>query len=144
MKKTRTRTGARAKVTRGAAASLQTKAFELSMAAPQVVAQRLTRMGQAGLRPTSADHREMRNMVNEKVVAFQQSWLAMQSTVIEQQARTFQSLLLGAFRGPMGLAQAMHHSTVAASSHLTQVLQAGISPVHARAMANARRLSRNR
>jgi hypothetical protein len=57
--------------------NLATKSWELSLAAPQVVAQRVTRMMTAGPNPSARDQQEFMRMGNEKVVAFYESWMAM-------------------------------------------------------------------
>lgn len=59
------------------AQSLAAKSLELSWAAPQVVAQRVSRMMTAGPSPSARDQQEFYRMGNEKVVAFYESWMGM-------------------------------------------------------------------
>ena len=59
--------------------NLATKSLELSLAAPQVVAQRVTRMMTAGPNPSARDQQEFMRMGNEKVIAFYESWVGMWS-----------------------------------------------------------------
>ncbi len=59
------------------AALVARQATDLAVAAPQVVAHRLTRMAMAGANPSARDRREFTRMVSEKQTAFQQSWAAM-------------------------------------------------------------------
>jgi hypothetical protein len=123
---------------------LTTQAIELSMAAPQVVAQRLTRMAMAGINPSQGDHDELMLMGSEKLLAFQQSWVAMWHQAWHAQVAMAESLT----RGSLALASGndahddhpaqwlMQMPTAAA-----KVLSAGLAPVHGQEMANARRLS---
>jgi hypothetical protein len=103
--------------------------MELGIAAPQVVAARLTRMALAGPQPSARDQREFKGMVAEKQQAFTQSWLAMWAETARQQ----QQLWLAAWRGPQALARQLDRSPQA-------VLAEGLAPVHRKATANARRL----
>src|SRR4051812_44038495 len=57
--------------------SLAYKQLELAFAVPAVVAHRVTRMAQAGARPSRADQREFHRMWSEKVIASGESWNAM-------------------------------------------------------------------
>jgi hypothetical protein len=100
---------------------------ELSVAAPQVVAHRLTRLALAGPLPNARDRREFYTMGQEKLHAFWQSWFAMGWAMAEAMQQSWLALLQGA-RVPL------------LDAH--QVLSRGIAPVHRRATANARRLAR--
>ncbi len=123
------------------AQTLAQKSLELSIAAPQVVAQRLARMALAGARPSARDQKEFLGMGVEKVVAFQQSWVAMWSQLARAQAEAVASLYMAPLRGSRRAAG----SAVSRANHTAaQVLAAGIAPVHAKAVANAKRLSRKR
>jgi hypothetical protein len=97
---------------RTSAQRLATQAMELTLATPQVMAHRLTRMAMAGPLPSARDQREFNLMGQEKVQAFQQSWAAM---------------WMQALATPMQPAK---------------VLAAGMAPVHTKAVANARRLGK--
>lgn len=112
------------------------------MATPQVMAHRLTRLARSGGQPSAADQREWFGMFNEKWVAFNQSWAAMYTLAVSQQHRLFRQLLAGAGRGPLGVARALQHSSAEVSADVTRMLHSGLAPIHAKAMANARRLSR--
>lgn len=57
--------------------SLVSKAAELAFAAPQVVAQRVTRMAIAGPSVSEHDRKEFQSMGAEKTSAFFESWNAM-------------------------------------------------------------------
>lgn len=120
---------------RSSPSTLARKSLELSLAAPQVVAHRLSRMATAGANPSARDRQEFWNMGAEKVVAFQQSWLGMASTLAQAQWRAAASMWL--LRPPASpLAEAGRVAS--------RVLSAGLTPIHAKAVANARRLSRRR
>lgn len=101
---------------------LAQQTLELSLAAPQVVAHRLTRMALAGPRPSAADSREFNLMGTEKILAFQQSWAAMWMQMWQAQFK---------------VAEAMGQATM-------KTMAAGMTPVHSKAVANARRLARKR
>jgi hypothetical protein len=119
-----------------------TQAVELACAVPQVVAHRVTRMAVAGPTPSARDRKEFQRMGTEKTAAFGESWNAM--TV--QALRANQALAASFFRacwspwlkgGPSASAVAaqMQNATLG-------VLSKGMAPVHRKAVANAKRLTR--
>jgi hypothetical protein len=115
---------------------LATQLNELAVAAPQVVAQRMMQMATAGAQPSKRDRHEMRLMGDEKLLAFQQSWVAMWTQVWHSQTALAQGMLTGRvtpWNGGHGAADAA-----------ARVLSAGIAPIHGKAVANARRLARKR
>lgn len=106
---------------------LATHTTELALAAPRVMAHRLSRMALAGTKPNARDRREFHLMAHEKVVAFWQSWMAMSWTMV----RAMQAAWLAALRGaPVPMLDP------------SALLAAGLAPVHRKATANARRLMR--
>ncbi len=107
---------------------------ELAVAAPQVVAQRVMRMAVAGAQPNARDRREMRLMGDEKLLAFQQSWMAMWVQGWQAQVALAQSVITGQLTPWAG----GHRAADAAA----RVLAAGVAPIHGKAVANARRLAR--
>ena len=96
------------------------KAAELGVAAPQVIAHRLTRMALAGHRPSARDRKEFTGMVLEKQLAFSRSWIAAWQGMFSAQAE----LAAWAWR------------------HSGAIANAAIAPIHSKATSNARRLSR--
>jgi hypothetical protein len=101
------------------------KAVQLSLIAPQVIALRSLR---------THDPREMQRMGTEKVLAFWESMNAMGLQV----ARANQEYALFAMRqwwSPWMTPWQMAHAA-------GKVLEKGLGPVHKRAAANARRLRR--
>ncbi|MBH2016656.1 MAG: hypothetical protein I8H88_09230 [Burkholderiales bacterium] len=123
---------------------LANQTLELSMAAPQVMAERLTRMAFSGLNPSQRDHDEFMLMGSEKIQAFQQSWAAMWAQAWQSQVALADSLTrsgLALVSGRPGEAgDLLLHMPGAAA----EVLSAGLAPLHGKAVANARRLSRQR
>lgn len=103
---------------------------ELAIAAPLVVAQRLTDMALAGPNPDARTRREMATMGSEKVAAFWQSWAAMGMPLWRLQMQWWQMW--------------MRHPTQLPRVNALPVLAAGLAPVHRRAVANAKRLSKRR
>jgi hypothetical protein len=127
---------------------LATKAAELSLAAPVVVAHRLARMGAHGASPSARDRRELERMTSEKVLAFYQSWAAMGMQAYANQFALVQAMSRSAMRAMLtGMAPVPAMKSVArrrARNDATRILTAGIAPVHRAAVANAKRLSRRR
>ena len=101
---------------------LAQQTLELSLAAPQVVAHRLTRMALAGHQPSAADQREFTLMGTEKMLAFHQSWAAMWLQMWQAQFKVAETMGQAAMR----------------------TMAAGLTPVHGKAVANAKRLGRRR
>ncbi|MEO7244748.1 MAG: polyhydroxyalkanoate granule-associated phasin [Rubrivivax sp.] len=119
---------------------LATQSVELAIAAPQVVAQRLTRMALAGASPSAKDRREFSQMGQEKVLAFYQSWSAMWMQACQSPWQLAHSFGRAALSGsPARAAAAAGH---AASAAATRILSAGLAPVHGKAVSNAKRLAR--
>lgn len=112
--------------------STSSKLVELGLAAPQVVAHRLTRMALAGPVLSARDRREFTGMVTEKQLAFAHSWLAMWGELVAQQQALGLSLLTGTFAG--------RHPAGSAARSLSRIVGAGMDPVHRMAVGNAKRL----
>ena len=66
-------------------ASAVRKAADIAVAAPQVIAHRVTRMALAGPLPDARDRKEFTGMVQEKQLAFAQSFLAWNTAVLRWQ-----------------------------------------------------------
>jgi hypothetical protein len=121
--------------------SLTSKMGELALAAPQVVAHRMTRMALAGAQPSARDRREFALMGKEKQVAFQESWMAMGM----QAWRVQQQMALALWQAAW--LPGLHKRAPSASqwqSAMLGVLGQGLKPVHRRAVANAKRLGRTK
>jgi hypothetical protein len=111
---------------RSSATRLSGQAFELSLAAPLVIAQRMSRMMAAGPALSARDRREFSLMGTEKVLAFQQACAAMWTQALFSQ---------------FALARSM---PTMMSREALKVMSAGLAPVHRKAVANAKRLSRRK
>ena len=108
---------------------LARQAAQLALAVPQGMAHRLTRLGLAAPLPRARDRREFHGMAQEKVHAFWQSWFAMGWAMTQGMQQAWLAMLQGA-RVPLLDAHA--------------ILSHGLTPVHRKATANARRLARTR
>lgn len=129
---------------RTSSARLATQVTELALAAPQVVAHRLTRMAQAGHTPSAADRREFEAMGAEKLAAFQESWLAIGAEAWQQQQRAALSVMRS-FMTPWTTSPTAWLPTSAqATQNSVALWGAAMRPVHRRAVANAKRLGRTR
>jgi len=133
------------------AARLRAQTAEMFFAAPQVVALRLGRMALAGPRPSAQDQREFHRMSEEKMVAFGEAWRAMTL----QGLKSIKHLAPSMMRSAWPAATLRRDAKAAPLTPLTQmaaqwegaaldILGQGIRPVHRRAVANAKRLSRTK
>jgi hypothetical protein len=138
---------------RGAAALLlATRAAELALAAPFVVATRTARLVASGTSPTAADRAEQLRMVSEKVEAFTAGWTAMAMRMHRVQVEWALAALrawLDAWRFPVSVRPPVSLAqSTAATRRLVRgwhdVANAGLAPVHRAATRNARRLSQRK
>lgn len=122
------------------------KLAELAIAAPQVIALRTARMLAAGTHPHARDRREFMRMGTEKVQVF---WESMRA-ISEQMYKTNQEWTFLAMRqwsaawmSPWSLRGLGSSATQKRLQNSTlKMIEKGLTPVHKRAAANARRLSR--
>jgi hypothetical protein len=124
--------------------AVATKAAELAIVVPQVVAHRVARMAIAGPSPSERDRREFQRMACEKVNAFQESWYAMAMQAFRANqllaASFVRAFWLPSLRGkPSANAVAAHLQGAALG-----VLDKAMAPVHRKAVANAKRLARTK
>lgn len=116
---------------------------EIAVAAPQVVAHRLTRMALSGPVLSARDRREFTGMVQEKQLAFVQGWVGAWGVLL----RLNQSLALSAMRSfwsftPLHTqARRSQQQVRAAASRMADEM---VAPVHRKAVSNARRLAKTR
>jgi len=124
--------------------SLTTKAAELAVAVPQVVAHRLTRMAIAGPTLSERDRKEFNLMVAEKKTAFAQAWQAMAT----QSVRANQTLAASFFRSIWSASPRRKPTLGRVAAQLQSaalgVFGKGLAPVHRKAVANAKRLARTK
>lgn len=127
--------------------SLMQKSTEMGMAVPQVVAHRVARMAMAGPVMSSRDRAEFELMWAEKNQAFVQSWQAMSAQALRAQqamALSWTAALFNPFAlGKKSLRSAGPSAGQAFASGMG-ILNAGLAPVHRKAVANAKRLGRTR
>ena len=125
--------------------TLHVQAAELAWAVPQVVAHRLARIAIAGAKPTPRDRKELKRMVAEKHAAFGESWQAMGLQALRSQQALATTLARAALQ-PRSRRKAA--SLFAMQLQMQQaalaVLGKGLSPVHRRAVANAKRLGKTK
>jgi hypothetical protein len=142
------------------------KSAEMSTAAAQVIAMRVGRMMAAGANPTAADRREMVRMGAEKVDAFSRAGAALaagmtpNAMAVGVRAVEAWAAMLGAgaslatagtlpqaARRQRALVNAVARHAPAArqgSKAAATIAHAVLAPVHAKATANAKRLSRRK
>jgi hypothetical protein len=124
---------------------LSQQALELSIAAPQVVARRMAQMALAGPNPSAKDQKEFKQMSNEKVTAFYQSWSAMWAQMFKSQFAIAQAITASVSTAMMGGRPLDASRTINAFTQETnKIISAGMDPVHRTAVSNARRLSRSK
>ena len=124
--------------------SLATKAAELAVAVPQVVAHRVTRMAIAGNKLSDRDRKEFDLMVNEKKTVFAEAWQAMAA----QALRANQTLATSFLRSAWSISS-RNRPTPAKMARQIQsaalgVLGKGLAPIHRKAVANAKRLAKTK
>ena len=115
--------------------STAAKLAELGLAAPQVIAHRLTRMAMAGPTISARDRKEFSGMVREKQAAVAQAWMGM----FAEGVRLQQQLALSLFTG----ATPSQH-VARAKSAASRMASTGLAPFHRKAVANAKRLERTK
>jgi hypothetical protein len=111
------------------------KLAELGVAAPQVVAHRLTRMALAGPALNARDRKEFTGMIVEKQVAFAKAWMDMFTEGVRMQQHLALSMVT--------LATPRQRSARAKTA-ASRIASAGIAPIHRKAVANAKRLARTK
>lgn len=121
---------------------LATQFAELAFAAPQVVMHRTARMARAGTSPSARDRAEFARMSNEKVLAFYESWAGMWTAGLTAQVELGAALAAAAVATATGAPSGAASAAAAASRAAHKVMGAGLSPVHRKAVANAKRLAR--
>ncbi len=137
-------------------ARLAAEAYELMLAAPQVVAHRTERLLAHGPGANASDHREFHRMGREKVDAFTEMWsqMAAQAAMTSQQAASaYMTSWLQAWQQFWHLSRpgstptrfpAMFPTPEEWQHAALDLLSKAMEPVHRRAVSNARRLRRAR
>ena len=124
--------------------SLTLKSIELSLSVPQVVAYRVAQMVSAGPKLSERDLKEFEMMVNEKHKAFAQAWSGMAMHALRANHAFTESMLRFFFR-PFSYDWPSAASAVAhAQNAVIGLLSKGLTPIHRKAVSNARRLAKTR
>jgi hypothetical protein len=115
----------------------------MAVAAPQVVAHRLTRMALAGPVLSPRDRKEFTVMVREKQLAFAQGWVGACTELfrVNQAFALSAASSLWSLKSPLSQAQA---STRQVQTAMSSVGNKFLGPVHRKAVANAKRLAKTR
>jgi hypothetical protein len=128
--------------------SLAVKTLEMSTAAAQVIALRTGRMAAHGANPNAADRREMVRMGAEKVDAFSRAGQALATGTLPLMAgMAGQAMRSGMDVFQVELTEALMRSapgTTQGANAGARLAHRALAPVHAKATANAKRLSRKR
>ena len=123
-------------------ASAASKAADIAVAAPQVIAHRVTRMALAGPLPDARDRKEFTGMVQEKQLAFAQSFMAWNTEILRWQMQ-WQMQMFGAMVS--GNWQSMANRMLSPQPLMAAAERAtakAMEPVRRKAVANAKRLSK--
>lgn len=123
---------------------------QISLAAPQVIAIRLMRMGSAGANPSRRDQNEFTRMWTEKPTAFGHAWWDMwQEACMQQQRWYMQAFQLWSQLLTTGKPVSEENMKRFWTQWARQQANAGLSignrglgPVRRRAVSNARRLAK--
>jgi hypothetical protein len=141
-----------------------TKMAELAMAVPQVIATRTASMLAAGAHPNVAQRAEFSRMYSEKVQAFWESMFAMGAQAARSNQENARRAAvqwwwlwtrpwwLTLIRPTMNAVASSTHARAVMSGPsgnqrkraMAKLVAAGLGPIHKRATANARRLTRTR
>jgi hypothetical protein len=119
---------------------LAEQALGLSLAVPQVVAHRVSRMAAASTPLSARDRREFTLMGAEKMAAFYESWAAMGQATLRAQQAMLQSMWRSAALMPIGLARpgSLLPTPAALTAHAMAVAAKGLAPVHRRQAVSSR------
>jgi len=124
--------------------SLTVKSMELARSVPQVVGHRITRMSLAASALSERDRKEFQMMVTEKPAAFMQSWTDM-AMYAWRAHQAFTASTLQFFIMPFSYRKLWAASTAAqVHNAAVGVLDKGLTPIHRKAVLNARRLGKTK
>jgi len=115
---------------------------ETAVAAPLVVAHRLTRMMTAGATPSASDRREFQRMGEEKIAAFGESWNAMAWEMLRSNQNLALALMTPWWGVKFGDWSMYLRPLEAWQNSSITVVGKGITPVHRQAVANSKRLGK--
>ena len=118
--------------------SAVSKVADIAVAAPQVIAHRVTRMALAGPVPDARDRKEFATMVLEKQWAFAQSCVAWNTAVLSWQMQWLRACMSGNYAGALSRMFTPLPLAAAGEKAMAQALE----PVRRKAVANAKRLAK--
>lgn len=124
--------------------ALATKAVELAIAVPQVVAHRVARMAIAGPTLSERDRKEFNLMVVEKRTAFAQAFQAMATQTVRANQALAASFLRSMWSPNFWGKPAVRKAATQVQGAALGILGKGMAPVHRKAVANTKRLARTR
>jgi hypothetical protein len=127
---------------------LAVRTNEMLTASAFVINHRTDRMRKAGLTPSGPDLREFTRMVTEKNEAAVESAWAMSSAMLKMQtdmaAQAWKQMLAVPSLTPQHRAGSALQQAGKVAKSLSDAAKAGLAPVHSRAVANKKRLSKKR
>lgn len=121
--------------------SLPKKSLELAFATPYVMSIRMMRMATSGFPPSPEDTREFNRMWFEKIEAFGESWYEMSYELMKQNQKLMTSYSKLPF-DPWAMTSFHMDSLHKSGKAGKKVLKKGLAPVHSKAVANAKRLTK--
>jgi len=135
------------KASRRKALRIGMQTTEMMFAVPQVVSHRLGRVKTSSAGTRARDQREFQLMGAEKFAAFGESWTKMTIQMLkanQQITRAWASAWSTPFRMPTRAAarRSLVRSVAQLQGSALSIVSSGLAPVHRRATANAKRLSR--
>ena len=122
--------------------SLAVQAFELGVAAPQVILHRFARMAGAGASPSARDRAEFSRMGIEKIAAANEAWAAMATQAFLENQKLALSVMQSLWFPWMRPAPTVKSLSRRLNRAAVNILGKGMAPVRRRAVANAKRLGR--
>lgn len=121
--------------------ALATKSTQLALAAPKVIAHRVSRMAQAGSQASSRDQREFSRMASEKQTAFLSAWSGMGLEVVKYQQRFMLNWFQAVWMPWLGKKMTFASMTGQLQQAAMATALSGLAPFHRTAVANAKRLT---
>ena len=128
--------------TRRNAKTAAAKMVDISLAAPQVVAHRVTRMAHSGPVLSERDRKEFTGMVQEKQLAFAQSFLAWNTAVLRWQMHMQMQWFSACLRGDYAKAFQPFFSPLPLAAAGEKAAAQALEPVRRKAVSNAKRLAK--
>ncbi|MCG5502100.1 hypothetical protein LQ952_14940 [Ectothiorhodospira sp. B14B] len=113
---------------------------QLGMAAPVVIAARMTRMALAGASPSAGDRKEMHRMSEEKFAAFNESWNATATQMMGAYINLSFDLMRLAWSPWYQAGELVNAAATRFGNAANASMQGSLGPARRRAVANVKRL----